>query len=253
MGGNGSKVKLGRARNGSKVKLGRAQGGGSGNVAGWFLVPPEAVEALREGEGSAVEALRSPPPPYNCPYASPTVPTSARPRVALLYEKCVRWERAEAPSRCRASRPLARTAARRQAAGTGSLSPSRTRRRRPIVGGTRRVRLVREEGRGVSSQYGREGGGEAPPAPRARSPPAPAGGGSARYKHHGSFSFTNTTVALALQISAPLPAAASARAVRPARFARRLPTHGAKGGGRTRARARVPGGRTRSEGRGVSD
>ena len=43
----------------------------------------------------------------------------------------------------------------------------------------------------MSSQYGREGGGEAPPAPRARSPPAPAGGGSARYKHHGSFSFTN--------------------------------------------------------------
>jgi hypothetical protein len=27
------------------------------------------------------------------------------------------------------------------------------------AGGTRRVRLVREEGRGVSSQYGREGGG----------------------------------------------------------------------------------------------
>ena len=32
----------------------------------------------------------------------------------------------------------------------------------PTGGGTRRVRLVREKGRGVSSQYGREGGGGMP-------------------------------------------------------------------------------------------
>jgi hypothetical protein len=44
-----------------------------------------------------------------------------------------------------------------------------------IVGGTRRVRLVREEGRGVSSQYGREGGGGATAVRLSGGPKPPAG------------------------------------------------------------------------------
>jgi len=55
--------------------------------------------------------------------------------------------------------------------GGGSPNPPA---RAPVLvstgGGTRRVRLVRDEGRGVSSQYGREGGGWRAEAPPPRSP-----------------------------------------------------------------------------------
>ena len=44
--------------------------------------------------------------------------------------------------------------------------------------GTRRVRLVREEGRGVSSQYGREGEGEGGCLWRDRSPSSRGAGGA---------------------------------------------------------------------------
>jgi hypothetical protein len=64
----------------------------------------------------------------------------------------------------------------------GARDPPRLNETCPVStgGGTRLVRLVREEGRGVSSQYGREEGGGMPGAARRRGSPAGQPGCAAR-------------------------------------------------------------------------
>ena len=107
--------------------------------------------AARQGHGPSVSGshrdsvpslnfngLASPPPARASPPPARASPPPARPPIgaAPLSAACAPHARATSPPTERArSPPTAR------------------------AGGTRRVRLVRKEGRDVSSQYGREGGG----------------------------------------------------------------------------------------------
>ena len=77
---------------------------------------------------------------------APTPPAPGLPELERAGAACARARGRARASACRASN---------SAASLAASSPGRT----PTGGGTRRVRLVREEGQGVSSQYGREGGG----------------------------------------------------------------------------------------------
>ena len=136
--------------------------GGRGVVGECERVPLEEGELLHRGERRRQQRHR----------AERLQRRKGQPREVAAGARALR---APAPLGKRVCHALQRAHAQRRRAGRGRVV---RRREQPLGGKPRdhlrgRVQLVRKEGRDVSSQYGREGGGGGGPPRRARAPRAP--------------------------------------------------------------------------------
>jgi hypothetical protein len=160
--------------------------------------PPPRTNRTRTSP-RPVQTGRGPPPAPHKPDAdgrwrwrAPSPKSGSRTPASRRARRRARWRggtsrRRGAPAaEARSTRRCCSRRARATLFAYGRLSPSMAPGAPPGRGaawrrGTRRVHLVREEGRDMSSQYGREGGGGGRPAsPPAPLPPGWGGGGGGR-------------------------------------------------------------------------